>query len=83
MIYIAQVISVHPDRQGEFDDFESIAIEALTRYNGRMLIRYRPAVGKVIIANMDLPTDIHFVAFENETDFRAFLNDEHGKAVIH
>ena len=42
MIYITQLIYIVPGQEKVFDDFESIAIPLIAKYNGRLLLRVRP-----------------------------------------
>ncbi len=42
MIYITQLICILKDQEKIFDEFESIAIPIISKYNGRLLFRVRP-----------------------------------------
>jgi len=42
MIFITQLIYIKEGQESVFDQFESVAIPAIQKYNGRLLFRVRP-----------------------------------------
>ena len=42
MIYITQLIYIKQGQEEVFDEFESIAIPIISKYNGKLLFRIRP-----------------------------------------
>ena len=66
-----------------FHQFEEIAIPAIRKYNGRLLLRIRPLDNSFIEHHIDKPYEIHLVEFETEQDFQDFSNDETRKQFLH
>ncbi|MBG9377678.1 DUF1330 domain-containing protein [Panacibacter sp. DH6] len=83
MIYITQLIYIHPGQQEVFDRFEAVAIPLIATYNGRLLFRVRPGAEDYIENSMEQPYEIHLVSFESEQDFTRFMHDETRKNFLH
>jgi uncharacterized protein (DUF1330 family) len=83
MIYLTQLIFIMEGQEMVFHQFENIAIPAITKYNGRLLLRVRPDNIAFIENKMDKPYEIHLVEFETEQDFKNFLQDEERKKYLH
>jgi uncharacterized protein (DUF1330 family) len=83
MIYLTQLIYIIPGQEKTFDEFESIAIPLITKYNGRLLFRVRPIESSFIEHQIDKPYEIHFVEFETEQDLKNFGADEERKRFLH
>jgi len=66
-----------------FHQFEDIAIPAISKYNGRLLLRVRPDNNSIIENNIDKPYEIHLVEFNTEEDFQNFMHDEDRKKFLH
>ncbi len=83
MIYITQLIYILDGQEAAFNQFEAIAIPAISRYRGQLLLRIRPNPGSIIEANIEAPYEIHMVTFETEQDLKNFMNDEERKLFLH
>ena len=83
MIFITQLIYILEGQENIFDEFESIAIPAISKYNGQLLLRVRPAAEAYIQNAIEAPYEIHLVSFETENDFSNFLQDEERKKFLH
>jgi uncharacterized protein (DUF1330 family) len=83
MIYITQLIYIKEGQESVFHQFKDIAIPAILRYNGRLMIRVRPTEETVIEANVERPYEIHLVEFDAEEDFVNFMKDEERKQFLH
>lgn len=83
MIYITQLIYIKEGMEAIFHQFEDIAIPAILKYNGRLLLRVRPDDDAVIENNIEKPYEIHFVEFNSENDLKNFMNDEERKKFLH
>lgn len=83
MIYLAQLIYIVEGQESVFDQFEEIAIPAIAKYNGRLLLRVRPGRDAFIENHIEAPYEIHFVEFETEQDFKNFMKDEDRKKFLH
>jgi len=83
MIYITQLIYILPGQEETFDEFESVAIPIISKYNGRMLFRVRPADNAFIEYSADKPYEIHLVEFDSQNDFENFKKDDERKKFLH
>ena len=83
MIYITQLIYIREGQEKIFDEFESIAIPTISKYNGRLLVRIRPAKDNFIELHIDQPYEIHLVEFDRDSDFSNFMEDEERKKFLH
>jgi uncharacterized protein (DUF1330 family) len=83
MIYLTQLIYIKEGQEEIFHQFEDIAIPAISKYNGRLLIRVRPDKHSVIEDNIGNPYEIHLVEFNSEEDFINFTKDEERKKFLH
>src|SRR5674476_1663375 len=72
MIFITQLIYIVDGQEQVFDEFESIAIPTILKYNGRLLLRVRPTENAFIENHIDKPYEIHLVEFETQKDFDNF-----------
>jgi hypothetical protein len=83
MIYVTQLVYIVPGKEKVFDQFEDIAIPAISRYNGKLLFRVRPQINEYIEVNIEAPYEIHLVTFDDESDFKNFGRDEERKKLLH
>lgn len=83
MIYITQLIYIQKGQESTFEAFERVAIPIIGRYNGTLLLRYRPDPQQVIEQTIETPYEIHLVAFERQEDLDAFFRDEERKQFVH
>lgn len=83
MIFITQLIYILEGQEKIFDEFESIAIRAISKYNGELLLRVRPPGDAYIQHTIEVPYEIHLVTFESENDFSNFMQDEERKKFLH
>jgi uncharacterized protein (DUF1330 family) len=83
MIFLTQLIYIKEAQEEVFHQFEDIAIPAISKYNGRLLLRVRPDNKSFIETSIDKPYEIHLVEFESEQDFKNFSADEERKKFLH
>jgi uncharacterized protein (DUF1330 family) len=83
MIFITQLIYIRDGQETVFNQFEAIAIPAISRYNGRLLLRVRPGKDAYIESNIENPYEIHLVEFETDNDFANFMQDDNRKRFLH
>lgn len=83
MIYITQLIYIKEGQESVFDQFEDIAIPAIAKYNGNLLLRVRPESNNIIQKNMEAPYEIHLVSFQRESDLQNFLLDKDREKFLH
>lgn len=83
MIVITQLIYIVEGQEKTFDEFESIAIPTIFKYNGRLLLRIRPTEKNFIESHIDKPYEIHLVEFETQQDFDNFKKDKEREKFLH
>jgi uncharacterized protein (DUF1330 family) len=83
MIFITQLVYIVEGQEQVFDEFESIAIPTIAKYNGRLLLRLRPTEDAFIENHIDKPYEIHLVEFETQEDFDNFKQDGERKRFLH
>ncbi|WP_460951069.1 DUF1330 domain-containing protein [Spirosoma daeguense] len=83
MIYLTQLIYIKEGKESVFHQFEDVAIPAIARYNGQLLLRIRPTDDTFIEHSIDKPYEIHLVAFDTEQDFKNFMHDDERKKFLH
>ncbi len=81
MIYMTQLIYIKEGQENIFDQFEDVAIPAILRYNGQLLLRVRPHKSAFIETHIEEPYEIQLVEFETEQDFKNFSQDEKRKKI--
>lgn len=83
MLYFTQLIYIKEGEEETFHQFEDIAIPLIAKYNGKLLLRIRPAENAFIETSVDKPYEVHLVTFNNEEDFKSFMQDEERKNFLH
>lgn len=83
MIFVTQLIYLIDKQEQVFDEFESVAIPIILKYNGRLLLRIRPTADNFIESNIEKPYEIHLAEFETQDDFDNFMQDEERKKFLH
>jgi hypothetical protein len=83
MIFITQLIYIIEGQENIFHQFEDIAIPAILKYNGRLLLRIRPTENSYIENHIERPYEIHLATFNTEQDFKNFMQDEERKKFLH
>lgn len=83
MIFITQLIYILKGQETVFDQFEAIAIPAISKYNGRLLLRVRPDENAYVERSIENPYEIHLVEFQTDADFSNFMQDEERKRFLH
>ena len=83
MIHITQLVYIKKGQEEVFDQFEAVAIPTISNYNGRLLFRVRPPEESYIESHIEKPYEIHLVEFDDEQDFKNFMQDEERKKFLH
>lgn len=83
MIYLTQLIYIKPGCEAIFHQFEDIAIPLISKYNGKLLLRYRPDEAGIVETNYGQPYEIHLVSFESQEDFENFKNNPERQSYLH
>ena len=82
-IYITQLIYIIPGQEDAFDEFESVAMPIIPKYNGRLLLRIRPDDKAFIDYSIEKPYEIHLVEFDSQEDFERFMKDDSRNQFLH
>ena len=69
--------------EDQFNLFESQVLPLLSKYNGTLLYRVRPAKEMVIANSIGSPYEIHLVAFPTDEDFKAYSSDPERQQFLH
>ncbi|MEO6315173.1 MAG: DUF1330 domain-containing protein [Chitinophagaceae bacterium] len=83
MIYFTQLIYIREGQEKIFHQFEDIAIPAICKYNGRLLLRIRPDATAFIEHSIERPYEIHLVEFDDVQDFVNFSQDKERIKFLH
>ncbi|CAD5283489.1 MULTISPECIES: DUF1330 domain-containing protein [unclassified Imperialibacter] len=83
MLYLIQLIYLKEGKEDIFDQFEAVAIPRIPIYNGKLLFRLRPTRESYIDLDIEQPYEIHYVSFESQADFEAYMKDEERKKFLH
>lgn len=83
MIYLTQLVYIKQNQEAIFNEFESVAIPIISKYNGKMMLRIRPEDHSIIESSIEQPYEVHLVSFETEGDFIGFMKDEERKNYLH
>lgn len=84
MIFITQIIHIHPKKEKEFLEFEEFAIPLMDEYGGRMMHRIRPSEENFIEHLTDtFPYEVHILSFPKEQNFIDFIADARRQEFIH
>jgi hypothetical protein len=83
MMFITQLVYVHPGKESVFDEFEAVAIPMIAKHGGELLLRLRPTSENVIGRSIELPYEIHLVRFPNDEAFERFAADGERQRFLH
>lgn len=80
---MTQLIYLQPDGEEDFLAFETVALPAMKKYGGDLLLRLRPDQHTMIEGSMEAPYEVHLISFEDMTAVESFLQDKDRKHVLH
>lgn len=83
MIYLTQLVYVHPGKEAVFHEFEAVALPLVARYRGELLLRIRPTPDTVVEGAAETPYEVHIVRFDSDEDFSRFAADESRQRFLH
>ena len=83
MIYLTQLVYVHPGKEDVFHQFEDVAIPLIGKHGGELVLRIRPTPESVVASGVEVPYEIHVVRFESEDHFARFVQDEERQRFLH
>jgi len=83
MIYLTQLVYLHPGKEAVFHEFEDVAIPLIAKYRGVLMLRLRPSAASIVASNVEVPYEIHLVSFESADDFARFAEDDERRKFLH
>ena len=83
MIYLTQLVYVHPGQEDVFHQFEDIAIPLIAKHRGQLMLRLRPNAESIVANHVEVPYEVHIVRFENEDDLASFARDDERQRFLH
>jgi uncharacterized protein (DUF1330 family) len=76
MVTITQFVYVKEDKEEIFQQFESLVLPLIPKYNGKLLLRLRMGPEQLIEGELEAPYEVHLVSFESEADVAAYMSDQ-------
>jgi uncharacterized protein (DUF1330 family) len=83
MLYLTQLVYVHPGKEDVFHQFEDVAIPLISKHGGKLVLRLRPNPESVVSSTVDVPYEVHIVQFDHEDALNRFLLDEERQRFLH
>ncbi len=83
MIYITQLIYLHPGQEADFNSFESVAIPLISKYGGELLLRIKTDEIEYFEGSLEKPYEIHIVSLPHEQALKDFSTDPERQRVLH
>lgn len=83
MIYLTQLVYVHPGKEDVFHQFEDVAIPLIAKHGGELVLRLRPNAESVVSSAGEAPYEVHIVRFESEEDLARFARDDERQRFLH
>ena len=83
MVVLTQIVYLHPGQEAAFDAFEAIALAAVERHGGELLLRLRPAPAATLAGSLAPPHEVHLVRFPDEAHLASFQADPTRASVLH
>jgi hypothetical protein len=83
MLFLTQLVYVHPGKEDVFHQFEDVAIPLIEKHGGELVLRLRPNAQSVVASSVEVPYEIHIVRFDSEDDYARFSQDEERRRFLH
>jgi hypothetical protein len=83
MIYLTQLVYVHPGKEDVFHQFEDVAIPLIAKHRGQLVLRLRPNAESVVESHGEVPYEVHIVRFESDEDLASFARDDERQRFLH
>jgi len=83
MIFLTQLVYIHPGKETVFQEFEATAIPLIAKHNGELMLRIRPSGENIVAAHVEVPYETHVVRFQTDADFAAFAGDPERQRFLH
>jgi uncharacterized protein (DUF1330 family) len=82
MLYVTQLVYLHPGKEHAFHEFEDTVLPLLKKYEGELLLRLRPSAESVIAGSLETPYEVHLVRFPDEAALAAYARDDERERVL-
>jgi hypothetical protein len=82
MLYVTQLVYLHPGKEDAFHEFEDAVLPLLKKYEGELLLRLRPNADALIAGSLEGPYEVHLVRFPNDAALAAYARDEERERVM-
>lgn len=83
MVVLTQVIYLHPGQEAAFDAFETVALAAVARHGGELMLRIRPDAAAFVAGSLEAPYEVHLVRFPSDAHLASFSADPERQRVLH
>jgi uncharacterized protein (DUF1330 family) len=82
MLFVTQLVYVHPGKEKEFDEFEARVLPLLPKYGGELLMRLRPDAASMLAGTLEKPYEVHLVRFEDQDGLARYTADDERVKVL-
>jgi uncharacterized protein (DUF1330 family) len=82
MLYVTQLVYLHPGKDDAFHEFEDTVLPLLTKYGGELLLRLRPSAESVVAGSLEAPYEVHLVRFPDDAALAAYARDDERERVL-
>jgi hypothetical protein len=76
MLYVTQLVYLHPGKESAFHEFEDAVLPLLEKYQGELLLRLRPDAKSVIAGSLEGPYEVHLLRFPNDAALASYARDD-------
>jgi uncharacterized protein (DUF1330 family) len=82
MLYVTQLVYLHPGKENAFHEFEDAVLPLLKQYGGELLLRLRPNADTVIAGSLEGPYEVHLLRFPSDAALAAYARDDERERVL-
>jgi hypothetical protein len=82
MLYVTQLVYLHPGKEHAFHAFEDAVLPLLKKYDGELLLRLRPSTESFIAGSLEAPYEVHLIRFPHETALAAYARDDERERLL-
>jgi uncharacterized protein (DUF1330 family) len=83
LVVVTQIVYLYLGQEAVFDAFEAIALAAVERHGGELLLRLRPPPAATLAGSLAPPHEVHVVRFPGEDHLTRFMADPARAEVLH
>jgi uncharacterized protein (DUF1330 family) len=82
MLYVTQLVYLHPGKESTFLEFENAVLPLLEKYKGELLLRLRPGSESLIAGSLEGPYEVHLLRFPDDAALAAYARDDERERVL-